>query len=370
MQYRDFCGEKVSLLGLGCMRFPTIRETGEIDEAETERLIDIAYEGGINYYDTAYIYHGGKSENVVGKALSKYDREKFYLADKFPVWVASAPEDTLKIFERQLEKCGVTYFDYYLCHSISEAHFRKLEQMGCIDTLMQLKEEERIRRLGFSFHDSPEILEVVVKRYPWDFAQIQYNYLDETLQQAGRQYEILCKANLPVVVMEPVRGGMLAALDPIALKMLNDHDAKRSPASWAIRYAASAGQVATVLSGMSNEAQLRENIATLSDFQPLCQKEYKILRDVASQLIRQIAVPCTGCNYCADCPEGVRISEIFRIYNERVVAENANNYRRAYQALKQEARADRCIACGKCKRHCPQKIDIPDILKKIADLMA
>lgn len=360
----------ISLLGFGCMRLPKKGADGdEIDYEEAERLIDYAYSCGVNYFDTAYMYHSGQSERFIGQALKKYPRESFYLADKMPGWLIKEKADAEKIFQEQLERCGVEYFDFYLCHSLRKEGFQVYQKQGIYDFLRQKKAEGKIRRLGFSFHDTPEVLEYIVNQYQWDFAQLQLNYLDWEVQNARRQYEILEEHGIPCVVMEPVRGGALASLCEEADHILKTAEPEKSVASWAIRFAASLPNVMCVLSGMSNRQQTEDNIATMSKFQPLSVDEKETLHKALEAYKKNVTVPCTGCRYCMECPAGVDIPEMFRLFNRYSIGKNKEAYKREYEALDQGKQASACVACGQCMEHCPQKIQIPEELKKINDLV-
>lgn len=361
---------EISLLGLGCMRLPKLDpEKDEIDYAKAQEIVDYAYAHGINYFDTAYRYHGGDSELFVGQALKKYPRESFYLATKLPIWMAETPEDVERIFNDQLARCQVEYFDFYLCHSQNSANFDKIVKFGAYDFLKKMKAEGKIRHLGFSFHDKPEVLQRIVDTYEWDFAQIQLNYLDWEMQDAKAQYEILEKAGIPVIIMEPVRGGFLAAPGAEAEAKLKAAAPDRSVASWAIRYAATLPGVMTVLSGMSNMEQIADNVATMTGFAPLSEAEYALLDDVVNNCLKKDFVPCTGCRYCMDCPFGVDIPKMFAIYNNYALTKNAERFLKAYNEAPESERVHNCQQCGACMEQCPQHIQIPEKLKMIGELV-
>ena len=360
-------GADISLLGFGCMRLPKVDpEKQDIDEQQAEKLIHYAYEQGVNYFDTAYMYHGGQSETFIGKALRCYPRDSYYLADKMPVWMAKTKEDVPRIFERQLQKCGVDYFDFYLCHSLTKEHWKNLEEFGVYDYLMEQKQAGRIRQLGFSFHDKPALLEEIVQTHEWDFAQIQLNYLDWTMQDAKGQYEVLERHGLPCIVMEPVRGGALAELCPEAVALLKEAEPERSVASWAIRFAASLPNVMTVLSGMGAPQQLQDNLQTMNPFVPLTQPDKALLERACALYLKSKMVPCTACRYCMDCPSGVDIPLMFHIFNEFRQTEDKEAARRAMEQAGEDKWAEHCIACGKCALHCPQHIDIPKEMAEVA----
>lgn len=359
-------GEQVSLLGFGCMRLPTLNGgPQDIDGAQAEAMVDYAYENGVNYFDTAYAYHQGRSEPFIGKALSKYPRESFNLATKMPVWLLEKEGDAEALFNKQLELCGVDYFDFYLAHSLNAERMELIERVKLYDYLSLEKQRGRIRHLGFSFHDAPELLNSLTARYKWDFAQIQLNYFDWEAQNAKLAYDILTKNGLPVVVMEPVRGGTLASLPETAGAVLAGQDAGASHASWALRFAASQPNVLTVLSGMSTMEQVRDNVKTMSGFRPLTEEESSTLRRALVEYKKTGAIPCTGCRYCMDCPAGVDIPGNFAIYSQYKITGNKIMMEVQYATLGAAGQAVNCVNCGQCVPLCPQFINIPDELKKV-----
>ncbi len=361
--------EQISLLGFGCMRLPKIDpEKSDIDKTKAQEMIDYAYAHGVNYYDTAYPYHEGKSELFVGEALKKYPRESFHLASKMPVWLVEKPEDTLKYFEEQLKKCQVEYFDFYLCHALNLDRLEIIQKNHIFETLQKEKEAGRIKHLGFSFHGSVEALDKIAHAYPWDFAQIQLNYYDWDMQNAQQEYKILEDLGMPVVTMEPARGGALDTLCPEALEMLKKADPKASPASWAIRFAASLPGVLTVLSGMTAMEHVTDNVATVDEFKPLTEEERELLFKVADVYKKSKTVPCTGCRYCMDCPAGVDIPAVFKIYNQYCTTENKAAFVADYDALGESKQAHNCVACRQCCSQCPQSIDIPARMEDVVAL--
>ena len=371
-------GKKVSLLGFGTMRLPKIsNDAPEIDEAKAMELIDYAYTHGVNYYDTAYPYHAGLSELFIGKALARYPRESFFLADKMPGWKMKDLDGAKRIFAEQLKKCRVGYFDFYLCHSLGSS-LGEYEKTGVLRYLDSLRRSGVIRHLGFSFHGKPEVLEQLVTRLDWDFTQIQLNYLDWDMQNAKRQYTILENRHLPCIVMEPVRGGTLCSLSPEAASLLKTEEPGRSLASWAIRFAASQPNVLTVLSGMSAMDQVQDNVATMEHFQPVTEHETALLGRAAASYLSHGTIPCTGCRYCMDCPFGVDIPRTFTAYNRCAAAnrlplsfggaENGSYFREAYESVPEINRPTHCRNCGRCVKLCPQKINIPRRLREIAEL--
>ena len=357
---------EVSLLGYGCMRLPKLFEDkNDIDWKEAEKLIDYAYTHGVNYFDTAYPYHAGESERFIGSALKKYPRDSFFLASKLPVWLLKEPDDVDRILEEQLEKCQVDYFDFYLCHNLSHDHFEAVLKYDVLKRLLKKKEEGKIRRLGFSFHDKPEMLEKIIQYHHWDFAQIQLNYLDWEMQNAKRQYELLEENGIPCIVMEPVRGGALATLSDQAVAELKKAEPEKSVASWAIRYAASLPNVMTVLSGMSTMEQVKDNVDTMTNFRPLTAEDQAVLARALKIYRENVTIPCTGCRYCMDCPAGVDIPAVFSVYNRYAVGKNKNSFKTEYEQLGAEKQASNCVSCRRCMEHCPQGIDIPARMAEI-----
>ncbi len=366
---RKFKDTEVSLLGLGTMRLPCKtslkREKNPlIDYKKGQELVDIAYKNGVNYYDTAYMYHVGKSEKFIGTALRKYPRDSYFLADKLPIWMCPKKSDMEKIFKKQLDRTGAGYFDFYLLHSLKKDSFERCEKFGAYDFLTEMKKQGKIKNIGFSFHGSVDDLRKIVAAHKWDFAQIQMNYLDWKNQDAETQYDILTKAGIPVIVMEPVRGGKLADLPDEVEEMFKKNEPDKSVASWAIRFVASHSNVITILSGMNSVEQLNDNLSTLTDFKEFSEKEFKICENAAAILNKNDVIPCTGCDYCADCPKEVKISSIFSAYNKVKTGELTKEEGKAlYNKI--DVNASECIRCCKCSDHCPQAIDIPDKIKEV-----
>lgn len=358
-----FKDSMVSRLGLGTMRLPCLNNekresSANIDYDKSQELVDIAYNNGVNYFDTAYMYHNGKSEEFIGHALKKYPRDSYFLADKLPIWMCDTPEDMEKVFANQLERCDVDYFDFYLLHSLDKGNFEKCERFGAYDFVVQKQKEGKIKNIGFSFHGTVEDLEQIINAHHWDFAQIQMNYLDWENQKANKQYQLLTDANIPVIVMEPVRGGKLAMPGAEAEALFKAHDNSKSIASWAIKFVASHSNVLTILSGMNSVEQMNDNISSLTDFNPLNDDEMKLCFDAATIINKSELIPCTGCDYCADCPKGVKISQIFATYNKYKSGEvTFDECKELYSKIDINHLA--CVNCGKCKTHCPQSINIP-----------
>ena len=361
----------VSLLGFGAMRFPLAgTETQAIDYPTAEAMLDKAIAAGVNYFDTAYMYHGGASEVFLGCALAKYPRESFYLADKFPLSVLKKTEDVDRIFVEQLERCRVSYFDFYLAHALSREYYPRYTAAGVYDNLRRKKEEGLIRHLGFSFHDTPEFLERMLDEHEWDFVQIQLNYIDWESCEANRLYAILTERKLPAVIMEPVRGGALATLNEKAAGILKAADPGVSIASWAIRYAATLPNVMCVLSGMSTMEQVEDNLKTMTPFRPLNEAEYAVINEAALAFRESGSIPCTACRYCMPCPAGVNIPRVLSVYNHYCLARSWIQFKNHYKALREDEVAEHCIACNACVEHCPQKIDIPGKMEMIKEFVA
>ncbi len=365
MQKRMFenLGIEASVLGFGCMRFPTIE--GKIDEVESEKLIDRAMQAGVTYYDTAYPYHNGESEPFLGKALSKYDRNSYYLATKLPIWNVKSIEDVEKIFNDQLTRLGVDYVDFYLIHALDEAKWDTVLKYGILDYCDKLKAEGKIRYFGFSFHDEYEAFEKIISYRKWDFVQLQLNYID-IREQAGLRGVDLCKKfGVPIIVMEPVKGGTLAKLPPEVDEKFKSYNSDASTASWAMRWCGTLDNVKVILSGMSSMEQVEDNLKTFSDFKPLNDEEKAIVQDVADTLNSRMRNACTDCRYCLPCPAGVNIPANFDRWNRYAVYGDKENAIARWADFKDEEKAHNCIGCGACEMKCPQKINIRQDLKRL-----
>ena len=354
----------VPLLGYGMMRLP--QKNGKIDREEAQKLVDAAMAAGVNYFDTAQPYHGGESQQFLGEAMKKYPRESYMLATKLPLWSLRSAAEAESTFKSQLEACKTEYFDFYLMHAFNANTFRTFENLKLYDYFKKQKDAGKIKHLGFSFHDSAEALEPIVNAHEWDFVQIQLNYIDWEKQNAKRMYEFLTSKDIPVIVMEPLQGGTLATLTPAAEQVLKKADEKASVASWAFRYAASLPNVLTVLSGMTTMDVLKENIETFTDFKPLTDAERKTLEEARDVYLGVSAsrVPCTACRYCNVCPVRVDIPAVFAVWNDFCAKKDEAAFKEAYNKLSVKASA--CIGCRRCVRMCPQQIDIPTELGKIA----
>lgn len=375
MIYRNFQEIKLSGLGMGAMRLPVIDgDDSRIDETKTQAMVDYAMEQGVNYYDTAWGYHDGHSETVMGKALSRYPRESYYLATKFPGYDLSNMDKVEEIFEKQLEKCGVEYFDFYLFHNVCEMNIDAYldEKYGIYEYLMKQKEAGRIRHLGFSAHGNLDVMKRFLDAYGKDmeFCQIQLNFLDWTFQGAKEKVELLKEWNIPVWVMEPLRGGKLAKLaaeDEKALKALRPEE--NIPA-WAFRFLQSVPGVTMVLSGMSNLQQMQDNIHTFAEDKPLTEKEMDTLLQIADGMVKKIVLPCTACHYCTShCPQGLPIPELLALYNEHCFTEGGFIAPMALSAYPQEKLPSACIGCRSCEAVCPQQIKISEAMADFAQKM-
>lgn len=368
MQKRMIKNQEVSLLGMGCMRLPKL-VSGEIDIAKTEQMIDYAYRNGINYFDTAYPYHDGQSEIVIGQILKKYPRQTFLLADKLPIWKCNSLDDAKKIFNEQLNKCQVEYFDFYLCHAMNIQRYELYKKYDIFNYLLELKKEGKIRHLGFSFHDASQNIIPIIKELEWDFAQIQFNYLDYDMQDAKKQYEELVNHNISVVVMEPVRGGLLSDVCPDAKELFRQKRPNMTDASWALRYVASFKGVKVILSGMSNLDQLSDNINTFTNYLPLDDGDMKIISKAKKLILGNDFIPCTGCRYCMPCSFKVNIPQIFKIYNMFGIHKDMDKFKSDMNDLRPEELPINCRRCNKCVKQCPQHIDIPNKLSKISKMI-
>ena len=368
MIYTDFKGKQLSLLGFGAMRMPLTAE-GTVDEAQVTEMLRRALDAGMNYIDTAWPYHDGESENVLGRVLKHFPRESYYLADKYPGHQVSSSYDPAAIFEKQLEKCGVDYFDFYLLHNVNEKSMEVYTgpQWGIVDYFKEQNRLGRIRHLGFSSHAQVEGLEKFLDYCGQDmeFCQIQLNYMDWMLQKAKEKYELLTARGIPVWVMEPVRGGMLASLREENSARLKAIRPEATDASWGFRFLQGLPNVKMVLSGMSNLAQMQDNLATFARRDTLNPEETELLLSIARGMMDSI--PCTACRYCCEgCPRGLDIPVLLAVYNELRVTPTVNAAMRV-EFLPEEKKPTACIACGKCARSCPQNIDIPRALKELAE---
>ena len=369
MIYCNFQDKELSLLGFGTMRLPTTPD-GKIDEVQTEEMTRYAIAHGVNYFDTAYPYHDGESERVIGRILREYPRDSFYLATKYPGHqILSDGYNPAVIFEEQLQKCGVDYFDFYLLHNVYEKSLETYldPQWGIINYFKEQKRLGRIKHLGFSSHAQTECLKefLDICGSDMEFCQIQLNYLDWTLQDAKAKYDLLTERGIPVWVMEPVRGGKLAKLDNEAEASLKARRPDESVAAWGFRFLQDLPNVKMVLSGMSNMEQMQDNIKTFSQHKKLSEEETGLLLDIAEGM--KDSVPCTACRYCCQgCPMELDIPMFLSTYNELRVAPTVNTAMRI-EFMNEDKKPSACISCGKCMKICPQNIDIPTALKDLTE---
>lgn len=374
MIYRDFQDLKLSALGFGAMRLPVIDgDDQRIDEAAALRMVDTAMKNGINYYDTAWGYHGENSELVMGKALARHPRENFYIATKFPGYDPANWGKVEEIFERQLQKLGMEYFDFYLFHNVCEMNIDAYlddEKYGIYSYLMEQKRNGRIRHLGFSCHGSMDVLKRFLNAYGKDmeFCQLQINYLDWTFQNGKGKAALLDEWKIPVWVMEPLRGGKLATLAPEYEARLKELRPDEDIPAWAFRFLQSIPSVTMILSGMSNEEQLEKNLHTFAEDKKLDEAEMKVLLDIAQKMLSAGTVPCTACHYCTShCPQGLDIPNLISLYNEHVYTGGGFIAPMVLASLPEEKRPQACLQCRSCEEVCPQQIRISEVLADFAE---
>ena len=364
MIYRDYKGQKVSVLGMGCMRLPTQKdvEGTPIDYKAAEEIIDYAIANGITYFDTAYVYHGKKSEDFLGDALvDRYPRDSFTIATKFNI---NATEDYKACFEEQLKKLHTDHIDFYLIHAVMDNSADKYIESGCIQYFEEQKKAGRIKNLGFSSHASPAVLKKFAELRDWDFAQIQLNYFDWLYGTAKEEYEILSGKNIPIMVMESIRGGRLSSLTEGTNAMLKEREPDMSVSSWALRFLMSLPGIQVILSGMSTLDQIKDNIATF-DKPALNDEEVEFVLDVCKKFHQAVAIPCTACRYCTpNCPMGIEIPVVLALYNKVKIGEG---WGIKEEIAKLEAGPANCIGCRACTVECPQSIQIPDLMSAFAE---
>ncbi len=372
MEYRKIKvnGEfkKASLLGFGCMRLP--EKDGEIDFEEARKMVLHALDNGVNYIDTAYPYHGGKSELFVREILKEVKREDYLLADKLPIWDCHTKEDVERIFHEQLEKCGTDYFDFFLIHAVNKGRIKQVKDLDLFTILEKYKAEGKIRNIGFSFHDDLEAFKLWADLYDWDFCQIQLNYMDIDHQQGMEGYDILTKKGIPVIIMEPVKGGSIAKFNDDIEGLMKAERPNDSIASWAFRWVASLPNVKVVLSGMSTMEQVEDNLKTFNNFEPISKKEEAIILEVRKRMLDLSKVDCTSCNYCMPCPHGVNIPGNFRVFNSHAMYQRDGNTKWMVGNLKNaKGFADFCTECNECIPKCPQQIEIPTELANFEEYL-
>lgn len=379
MLYREMgeTGEKVSILGFGCMRLPTDGKNGHIDRKRATPLLDFALDSGVNYLDTAYSYHGvdiregGDSEIFLGEYLNEHNRDEIYLSTKLPSWLIEKKEDMERLLNLQLERLQTDYIDFYLIHSVKERNWSQLEELGLLDFLDAAVADGRIRYTGFSTHDGTELFKDVVDSYNWDMCLIQYNYLDENIQAGSEGLKYAARRNMGIAIMEPLKGGVLGKYTPPEVnKIWENAPEKRTPAEWAFRYLWNHPEISTVLSGMNDMKHLVENLFTAEEGLPdsLSPEEIRIMDEVKEAYQNKIEVACTACGYCMPCPNGVNIPECFNYLNQASMLNDASNIHSQYHfMLNDEEKADNCLGCGVCEELCTQKLPIRDKMKLVKE---
>ena len=369
MIYNDFKGMKLSRLGFGCMRF-ALKEDGTVDQDKVDKMFDLAIANGVNYFDTAYPYLDGQSEAAMAHALSRYPRDSYYLADKFPGHSLPGPIDNIALFNISLQRCNTEYFDFYLLHNINEwsVQIYESEEYHILPDILKLKEEGKIRHLGFSFHGGCDLLEKLLNKYEgiFEFVQIQCNYLDWTLQDAKRKYDIITRHGLGVWIMEPLRGGKLAKLSEENSAKMKQFDDAASDASYAFRFLQDLEGIKVILSGMNEVFQVEDNLKSFDTHKPLGEEERKALFEIADSL--KNGVPCTACRYCCKgCPMELDIPMLLDCYNNMKFASSLNMKMRI-DGLPEDKKPSACIGCGQCSHACPQGIDLPSVLRELDEM--
>ena len=373
MKYRKFgrLDWKASALGFGAMRLPVVgNDYGNINEPEAIRMMHYAFDHGVNYVDSAYVYHKGNSEVVIGKALKDGYREKLKVATKLPIWMVNSPADFDRFLNEQLKRLQIDKIDFYLLHDLNKIRWPKLRDLGVLKWAEGAITDGRIGYFGFSFHDKYDVFKEIIDAYNnWTFCQIQYNYMDEELQAGTRGLEYAHKKGLAVVVMEPIRGGRLARTPETVARLWADAPVKRSPQEWALRWVWNHPEVTLALSGMSTMQQVIENVAYAEHSQPhnLTADEMALIGRVRDTYLSLNQISCTGCQYCSPCPSGVEIPRVFEMYNEALIYNSAADQRKIYsdpEKFRKEGLVDNCNKCEQCVEKCPQKLPIPELLEK------
>ncbi|MCL2378310.1 MAG: aldo/keto reductase [Defluviitaleaceae bacterium] len=360
-------GVELSELGFGAMRLPTL-ENGKIDWEQSSKMVDMAYEAGVNYFDTAVPYHGGESQVFLGETLKKYPRESYHYVTKLPVWAIKSKEQMDEIFNQQFVDCRMDYFDFYMIHGLGEDRNMLIEQYEIYKYLLEQKKAGRIKFLGFSYHGNYEAFKFLFDNYKWDFAMIQYNYADDMLMKMNAYYDLMAERDVPCIAMEPIRGGYLANPPQAALDEMQKFEGEKySPAGWALRWSRDRQHVLVTLSGMSSIAQVEQNIRIFTQApEKLTEAEHAMLARARDIMLEIKTVPCTYCGYCMDCPAGVNIPRVFEVYNQYKLFPNQFRAGVNYGKLVRDGKGfPNCIECGICSPLCPQDIDIPARLREL-----
>lgn len=366
---KGYLGENIPKLGFGFMRLPMNGEA--IDMEQTKKMVDTYMARGFTYFDTAWVYIGGKSEVAIKEAVvDRYQRDKFQVASKLPLWACENDADMERVFQESLTRAGLEFYDFYLLHAMDKDRFKKAEEIGAWDFISRKKAEGKIKHIGFSFHDSADVLDEALAKHPeTEFVQLQINYIDweNPDVQSRACYEVALKHNMPIIIMEPVKGGSLVDLTPEAASVLKSARPELSIPSWAIRYCASLENIVTVLSGMSDEAQLNDNVSYMEHFEPLNSEEQAVINEAVAVINKIPTIPCTACKYCVDgCPQKINIPGIFSAMNHHkkfgADPQKATNLSQYQEAVKDGGKSSDCVACGACEGQCPQHIAIIDEL--------
>ncbi|MFI3238089.1 MAG: aldo/keto reductase [Lachnospiraceae bacterium] len=363
MRTFDKLGVTSSILGFGCMRFPTI--DGIIDEERSKKMIWDAMDKGVTYIDTAYPYHQGLSEAFVGRALKDRDRSTFTIATKMPLWACNTLEEAKAIFAEQLERLQMDYVDFYMLHAMDKVKFQKAKDLGIITFCEELKEKGLIKHFGFSFHDNYEAFEEIIKYRDWDFCQLQLNYMDMDIQAGLKGHNLAEELGVPVIVMEPIKGGALASFGPEINGMFHEMDATKSIASFAMRYVAALSNVKVILSGMSTEEQVEDNLDTFINYVPYTQEDLAQVTEIVKAIKARVQNGCTGCKYCMPCPVGIDIPGVFAAWNKMHMYSNKEQAMNEWTKRPDSEKPVNCIKCGKCETVCPQQIKIREDLDKV-----
>lgn len=371
MKYRKFgdTGWDSSVLGFGCMRLPTRENYSDIDEPRAEELFNFAIDQGINYFDTAYPYHGGNSEVFLGKYFhNRPELNHVKIATKLPVWKLEKPDDFHRYLEEQLKKLKRNKIDFYLLHALNEDLWKKVKELNILNNMEESKKQGIIGNIGFSFHDQYPVFKQIIDEYPqWDFCQIQYNYMNEDFQAGTKGYQFAVDMSIPIIVMEPLLGGRLVNPPPSINRIWKQALTSRTPPAWALQWLWSKPGINIVLSGMSSLEQVKENILTAnkSKINLLNDDDLDVIDRVRDQYLLLKPIPCNDCKYCLPCPEDVDIPRIFEVYNSGKMYEKMDIAKKFYQWIKPENNASRCVRCGQCEQKCPQNINISDLLSEI-----